>query len=66
MHIYVFGSLCRGEVDTASDVDLLAVTDGFDKRLNPDCIFYLLLRSYSSIMGGRKPIRVAPCDRKQN
>lgn len=35
MHIYAFGSVCRGEVSTSSDVDLLAITDGFDERFNP-------------------------------
>lgn len=28
MHIYAFGSICRGEVDRGSDVDLLACVDG--------------------------------------
>lgn len=36
-HIYAFGSLCRGEVQHDSDIDLLAVTDDdntiFDSRL---------------------------------
>lgn len=27
MHIYAFGSICRGEIDQGSDVDLLACTD---------------------------------------
>jgi len=36
LHIYVFGSLCRGEVSRNSDVDLLALVDGFDSRFNPD------------------------------
>jgi hypothetical protein len=27
MHIYAFGSICRGEIDMGSDVDLLACTD---------------------------------------
>lgn len=27
MHIYAFGSVCRGEVDTFSDIDLLALTN---------------------------------------
>lgn len=36
MHIYAFGSLCRGELDFGSDVDLLAVTEGFDSRFDPD------------------------------
>jgi len=36
MHIYAFGSLCRGEVSFASDVDLLAISEGFDSRFDPD------------------------------
>lgn len=28
MHIYAFGSICRGEIDRGSDVDLLACVDG--------------------------------------
>ncbi|MGE8174998.1 nucleotidyltransferase domain-containing protein [Pseudomonas fluorescens] len=28
MHIYAFGSICRGEMDLGSDVDLLACVDG--------------------------------------
>lgn len=36
MHIYAFGSICRGEIDKYSDIDLLAITDGFDARFNPN------------------------------
>ena len=36
MHIYVFGSLCRGDIDHGSDIDLLAIVDGFDKRFDPN------------------------------
>lgn len=35
MHIYAFGSVCRGEVDSFSDVDLLAIVNGRDERFNP-------------------------------
>lgn len=34
MHIYAFGSLCRGDIDEASDVDLLALVSGYDKRFD--------------------------------
>ncbi len=34
MHIYAFGSVCRGEVDSFSDIDMLAVVDGRDERFN--------------------------------
>lgn len=36
MHIYAFGSVCRGDVSLNSDVDLLAIVDGFDCRFNPN------------------------------
>lgn len=35
MHIYVFGSLCRGEIARDSDVDLLALVDAYDDRFDP-------------------------------
>ena len=36
MHIYAFGSICRGDISADSDVDLLALVEGRDSRLNPD------------------------------
>lgn len=36
MHLYAFGSICRGDLDKLSDVDLLAVVDQFDDRLDPE------------------------------
>ena len=36
MHIYAFGSVCRGDVSFGSDIDLLAAVDGFDARFSPD------------------------------
>ncbi|MCF2900380.1 nucleotidyltransferase domain-containing protein [Pseudoalteromonas sp. OFAV1] len=35
MHIYAFGSVCRGEVDTSSDIDMLAIVSDSDSRFNP-------------------------------
>lgn len=35
MHIYVYGSVCRGDIVPTSDVDLLALVDGEDPRLDP-------------------------------
>jgi len=35
-HIYAFGSVCRGEVTPESDIDLLAITQGIDRRFDPD------------------------------
>jgi hypothetical protein len=36
MHIYAFGSICRGDISVDSDIDLLALVTGKDSRLNPD------------------------------
>lgn len=36
MHIYAFGSVCRGDVSPDSDVDLLAIVRGHDPRFNPE------------------------------
>jgi hypothetical protein len=36
MHIYAFGSVCRGDVSPSSDIDLLAVVQGYDPRFSPD------------------------------
>lgn len=34
-HFYAFGSICRGEVDSGSDIDLLACTDEANHGLDP-------------------------------
>lgn len=34
MHIYAFGSICRGEMTADSDVDLLAIVSGHEPRLD--------------------------------
>jgi hypothetical protein len=36
MHIYAFGSISRGDIQHDSDVDLLAIVDGFDSRFGSD------------------------------
>src|SRR5260370_33489855 len=36
MHIYAFGSVCRGEVSTGSDVDLLAIVENDESRFDLD------------------------------
>jgi predicted nucleotidyltransferase len=36
MHIYAFGSICRGDILPTSDVDLLAIVDGYDEHFNPN------------------------------
>jgi hypothetical protein len=35
MHVYAFGSVCRGEIARDSDIDLLALVSGHDNRLDP-------------------------------
>jgi hypothetical protein len=35
-HFYAFGSICRGEVDRSSDVDLLACVSSFSNDIDPD------------------------------
>jgi hypothetical protein len=35
MHLYAFGSVCRGEIDRDSDIDLLALVSRHDDRLDP-------------------------------
>lgn len=32
IHIYAFGSICRGEIDSGSDIDLLAIVSGGTKN----------------------------------
>jgi len=34
MYIYIFGSICRGEIDKYSDIDLLAILDDKEKKNN--------------------------------
>lgn len=36
MHIYAFGSICRGDVSIGSDVDLLAIVESHDSRFDPN------------------------------
>lgn len=36
MHVYAFGSICRGEISRESDIDLLAISDMFDPNLDPE------------------------------
>ena len=35
MHIYAFGSMCRGDISIGSDIDLLALVEKHDPRLDP-------------------------------
>jgi hypothetical protein len=34
MHIYAFGSVCRGDISPGSDIDLLAIVEGHDARFD--------------------------------
>jgi len=36
MHIYAFGSICRGDISLGSDIDLLAMVEEYDPRISPD------------------------------
>ncbi len=36
MHIYAFGSICRGDLSPESDIDMLALVNKRDSRLDPD------------------------------
>ena len=36
MHIYAFGSICRGDISLGSDVDLLAIVDSYSPDIDPD------------------------------
>ncbi|MCC8381047.1 nucleotidyltransferase domain-containing protein [Xenorhabdus sp. PB30.3] len=35
MHIYAFGSVCRGDIDLGSDIDMLVITNGQLNNINP-------------------------------
>jgi hypothetical protein len=49
MHIYAFGSVCRGDISPSSDIDLLAITDGHDPRFDPDCYSIYSYRRISEL-----------------
>lgn len=36
MHIYAFGSICRGDISQGSDIDLLAIVEGYNAKFDPD------------------------------
>lgn len=48
MHIYAFGSICRGEISRGSDVDLLAIINGYDARFDTETFS---VYSYRRIQG---------------
>jgi hypothetical protein len=49
MHIYAFGSVCRGEILRSSDIDLLAIVDGYDERFDPQIYSIYSYRRASEI-----------------
>lgn len=49
MYIYAFGSVCRGEIDLGSDIDLLAIVDGYDERFDPNLYSIYTLSRVSQI-----------------
>lgn len=49
MYIYAFGSVCRGEIDSGSDIDLLAIVEGYDKRFDPNLYSIYTLKRLSEI-----------------
>ena len=55
MHIYAFGSICRGDVSLDSDIDLLAVVDGFDLRFDPSVFSIYSYRRIEEIWNEGNP-----------
>jgi len=55
MHIYAFGSICRGDVSIGSDVDLLAIVKGQDDRLSPDTFSIYSYRRIEEIWSEGNP-----------
>lgn len=55
MHIYAFGSLCRGEVEVGSDVDMLAITEDFDPRFDAEVFSIYLQRRIRKLWEGGNP-----------
>lgn len=54
-HIYAFGSVCRGEVDIGSDIDLLAIVDGDDDRFDPSQYSIYTLKRLKEIWNEGNP-----------
>lgn len=48
MHIYIFGSICRGDVKQDSDIDMLAIVSNHNRNLSKDTFsIYSYKRIYS-------------------
>lgn len=48
--IYVVGSYARGEEDEDSDIDILVITDGIDKKMIVEGIYNVLIVSFELLM----------------
>jgi len=59
MHIYAFGSLCRGEIGLDSDIDLLAIVDQFDERLDQKLFSIYSVQADSGALARGESICVA-------
>jgi hypothetical protein len=46
VHIYAFGSICRGDLREGSDIDVIALVQGYDSRFDPNMFS---IYSYSRI-----------------
>lgn len=55
MHIYAFGSICRGDVSIDSDIDLLAVVEGVDLRFDPSVFSIYSYRRIEEIWSEGNP-----------
>jgi hypothetical protein len=55
MHIYAFGSVCRGDVSLDSDVDLLAIAEEFDSRFDPNVYSIYSYKRIQELWGEGNP-----------
>lgn len=55
MHIYAFGSVCRGEIDAESDIDLLAIVDRYDDRFDSSIYSIYSYNRLSELWGEGNP-----------
>lgn len=55
MHIYAFGSICRGEIDRNSDIDMITLVEGFDDRFDPSIFSVYSYKRIKEIWGAGNP-----------
>jgi hypothetical protein len=55
MHIYAFGSVCRGDVSLGSDVDLLAIVEEYEPRFDPDVYSIYSYKRIQELWGEGNP-----------